>query len=824
MKIFAALAFVTMLNLAACGGDQTAAVVDASHSEKLKSSMRSVQVADYRSMVQSLYVSYFGRPADPAGLTFYSEQYRNAGSPAEVELVSAQYGGNPAIRVLVDSFSTSKESMELYPGSDEEFMTHVYANMFGRAPDPAGKSFWIGALNAGAITRASAVISILGGARGADRELINFKTAVAMKFTETVAAIPGIYSGNAPNATARAMLLAVTAVKDTAYIDQLIASTTASLTPVIPSSGVQGFAQADRSMPQSQIDFVCISGRVGQTTTNADGTFSLTIASSDYPCVIRATGVGSQAGLAFHSIAHGGGPIRVSPITDAVMAIAAMRNIDGVNFTTSPHFFTLLSPARLQIAKAQLRTLLPVGMTLPTSDPFSFAGGDDPFAVLLGQIRALLVKEDLDWEDAIDYVVSGHQLEDSAAFVTSMSPRTALPGDTVEIRGKNFPTVPAAQITLIDSAGKSFVAQVVGATNEVVSYRVPAAVHRGTFIVIANGARLLEDLFINIPDPTLNHPFYQSGKQRQRILSGYMHAADGINQSFTGTLFKYPGRKRTIENCSVRVNPNGSIDRLDKDNKVITSYSWESVEDSAVSKYPRLYSEPSTRASMVEIVSSGGSIPANSFIFRQSHSDIIDDATYFDLCVGAGVDGGFQFFAGPAMANWKRMFPIGVYGSEERWVYNYVAAVDVDNFATKYSAYEPVYVSQLNRTFQAGLACGITVADGSVSFWLDKKENTVASVSISDNFKYEPPVNGSQFSESEIFIPPAVPVAENFRLLSERPFVFSGDPKFVLEWRARNGADRASVRLYFGVKEYDYFPGKFRSDGYVDCSVLGKLI
>jgi len=91
--------------------------------------------------ITNLYVGYFNRAPDPAGLNFWVTQYTALGqTPA-------------ALSGIANSFAQVPESTNLYSflsapliGSPTSFLASVYLNLFGRAIDAAGSAFWAGQL------------------------------------------------------------------------------------------------------------------------------------------------------------------------------------------------------------------------------------------------------------------------------------------------------------------------------------------------------------------------------------------------------------------------------------------------------------------------------------------------------------------------------------------------------------------------------------------------------------------------------------------------------------------------------------------------------
>jgi len=142
---------------------------------------------DYTTEVQKLYVAYFGRPADPTGLNFWTMQLQN----------------NPNFYQTVSStFSTSNEFQTMYAGLDNRaLVTEIYDNLFARAPDEVGLNFWVNALNTGAATFADVVGKVADGAQNNDAVIVNGKVSVATEFTKHIDtdAERAAYSGPAAN-------------------------------------------------------------------------------------------------------------------------------------------------------------------------------------------------------------------------------------------------------------------------------------------------------------------------------------------------------------------------------------------------------------------------------------------------------------------------------------------------------------------------------------------------------------------------------------------------------------------------------------------------
>jgi hypothetical protein len=191
---------------------------------------------DYISVVQQLYVSYFGRPADYYGLQNFSAELDKQGAPktfAELQAaVQADKAGTTALSKLVNSFNASPESVALY-GSDNsqigigKFVNAIYQNVLGRDADKAGFDFWVNAITTGELTKANAAAAITQAAMTntsdqgkIDALTVSNKLAVATSFTtalDTPAEITS-FAGDAAAAAARSLLLGVNSATNlTAY-------------------------------------------------------------------------------------------------------------------------------------------------------------------------------------------------------------------------------------------------------------------------------------------------------------------------------------------------------------------------------------------------------------------------------------------------------------------------------------------------------------------------------------------------------------------------------------------------------------------------------
>lgn len=242
------------LILSACGGGS-----DSSHQVRMArqvapSQKTSAVNAQYATLVQQLYVSFFGRPADPTGLANFEAALAAANAPADAQSLLQIYNTktNPAVNKLVDSFGTSAESQALYGnGTTTQFVQAIFNNVLNRQPLQAGLDFWVDAINSGSVTRGSASLQIMAGAlvntttQGLlDYALIQNRLSVAESFTtdlQTPEEVRG-YRGAAAAQTARNLLSAVTANTNLSSYATTVDATAEALSSFLIGGTLTGLA------------------------------------------------------------------------------------------------------------------------------------------------------------------------------------------------------------------------------------------------------------------------------------------------------------------------------------------------------------------------------------------------------------------------------------------------------------------------------------------------------------------------------------------------------------------------------------------------------
>ena len=129
-----------------------------------------VYVAPTQEEVAKLYVATFNRAPDSAGLSYW---VNNSGL---------------TLSEIAKSFFVQPETQTLYPAGTtvSAFIQSVYQNLFNRAPDSAGLSYWEDDFNLRGRTRDSFILAMINGAQdnadGMDKTILNNKNEVGLYF------------------------------------------------------------------------------------------------------------------------------------------------------------------------------------------------------------------------------------------------------------------------------------------------------------------------------------------------------------------------------------------------------------------------------------------------------------------------------------------------------------------------------------------------------------------------------------------------------------------------------------------------------------------
>jgi hypothetical protein len=162
----------------------------------------------YGDTVNAYYLAYYGRPADPAGLAYWTAVLEKSNGDASS---------------IVSAFASSAEATARFGGaSASDRISDVYQQLFGRAPDKAGLDYWVKAIESGQLSVANAAIEIMNGAQKADETTSTLRKEVAAQFTAEVKASGVAYDGAAAIEAARVLISAVNADSKPADITNLV--------------------------------------------------------------------------------------------------------------------------------------------------------------------------------------------------------------------------------------------------------------------------------------------------------------------------------------------------------------------------------------------------------------------------------------------------------------------------------------------------------------------------------------------------------------------------------------------------------------------------
>lgn len=120
-----------------------------------------------------LYVAYFNRAPDASGLYYWASRLAEGMS----------------LKDIARSFFVQPETQASLPPSltTQDFVTKVYGNVLGRAPDQAGFDYWVDDLDSGKVARDVFVLALINGAKvptanPLDAQYLANKAVVGMHF------------------------------------------------------------------------------------------------------------------------------------------------------------------------------------------------------------------------------------------------------------------------------------------------------------------------------------------------------------------------------------------------------------------------------------------------------------------------------------------------------------------------------------------------------------------------------------------------------------------------------------------------------------------
>lgn len=244
-------------------------------------------------LVQTLYIAFYQRPADPDGLVFWANEVTTKGRDA-----------------VINEFATSPEATALYGAITNDnivsVVNQIYQALFNRNAEPAtttdpalgtvaGENFYVTGFKAGKFTPGQIALNVFDGVQGGDASVLAKKVAYANEFTAQVDGRPftdanfGLltttdavtYSGNDDVTAARVALQAVTA--DTTVTPALVAT---DVQGTIANEGDTAFSLANGVVTApaalTQIRATFVSAEVGNgNANNAAGALAVALQQED---------------------------------------------------------------------------------------------------------------------------------------------------------------------------------------------------------------------------------------------------------------------------------------------------------------------------------------------------------------------------------------------------------------------------------------------------------------------------------------------------------------------------------------------------------------
>lgn len=281
-------------------------------------------IADQFEKVQKIYIAFYQRPADAAGLYYWAQRVEAAGG---------------VLTAVIDAFAGEPEAIRLYDTNGDDAITLADASglidkafqaLFDRPADDAGKKFYMDALAAGFFPKADGtpdmtrpatpgkvVLEILNGAKNDDLIAIQNKVEYANAFTKVldpesdgIGPFAATYSGATDEGAARALLASITSdnatrktvaeitddVKTIADAGDPILPPAETVAPVVTAN--QAFNYAENQASGALLGTVAATDNTGVTgfsiaTGNTDGFFAI-----DNTGKITLTAAGAAAGKA----------------------------------------------------------------------------------------------------------------------------------------------------------------------------------------------------------------------------------------------------------------------------------------------------------------------------------------------------------------------------------------------------------------------------------------------------------------------------------------------------------------------------------------------
>lgn len=260
--------------------------------------------------VQKLYVAYFNRPADYAGLEYWTN------------VVEAQKGSTTAVSA---AFANEAEYKTEYAGlSNADIVNKVYVNLFGRPADDAGKAYWADLMTKGTLSIDKVVAAIAGGAQTTDAEAYENKVSGATAFTAALDTKPEQdgYRGAAANTAGKTYITSITtdASLEVAVAPAALAGTVAKAVAAGTPFTVAGALSTLATAQKAKADFLITADGDGKATTSATDTTLTQSVNDKTAAMVKLLGT-PAAGDAVETTYNDGSPaVKAALIADQQVA------------------------------------------------------------------------------------------------------------------------------------------------------------------------------------------------------------------------------------------------------------------------------------------------------------------------------------------------------------------------------------------------------------------------------------------------------------------------------------------------------------------------
>jgi hypothetical protein len=211
--------------------------------------------------IENLYIGYFGRAADPAGLNYWLGQESAGLTDTQI---AASFAVQPETMALYPSLATPA-LLDASPTAEANFINAIYTNLFGHAADTAGLSYWQGQLTAG-VNPGLMISQIISGAQGTDTTALSSKAGVATTYTNAVLNASPAITWSKGDVTASKSILATVTSASTA------SATGSSISAAISAdqSGSSGVTGVTLTLPSTATGGAPIVVTISPTATGTN--------------------------------------------------------------------------------------------------------------------------------------------------------------------------------------------------------------------------------------------------------------------------------------------------------------------------------------------------------------------------------------------------------------------------------------------------------------------------------------------------------------------------------------------------------------------------